>query len=406
MGIQVDTADAGPGILTVNAGSSSIKAAVFDAGGGGPLRVARAEVTGIRKLASLVTEGRDDRDRDAIPLPGVRDHGDALMPVLEWVEKVLDGRTLVAVGHRIVHGGDRAGPVEATPAVLEELTRLAPRAPMHQGTGLAAVRAVARLVPGVPQVLSFDTAFHATMPPVARTYALPRELTADGVRRYGFHGLSYEAVARQLADHLGAGAAGRVVIAHLGSGASLCAVKDGHSVATTMGFTPLDGLPMGTRCGALDPGVVLHLIRERGMTVAEVEDLLYHRSGLFGISGVSGRMEFLLSAGTPAADEAIDLFVHRAAAEIAALGSALGGLDALVFTAGIGEGSPEIRRRIAERCRWLGLDLDPAANGRGGPRITTAASPVSAWVIPTDEELVIAGQALEVARDRALSRPS
>jgi acetate kinase len=235
---------------------------------------------------------------------------------------------------------------------------------------------------------------------VTRSFALPRELTAEGIRRYGFHGLSYEAVARQLPAHLGSAASGRVVVAHLGSGASLCALLEGRSVATTMGFTPLDGLPMGTRCGALDPGVVLHLLRERGMTVAEVEDLLYHRSGLFGVSGVSGRMEFLLAAGTAAAGEAVDLFVHRTAAEIASMASALGGLDALVFTAGIGEGSPEIRRRIGERCRWMGVDLDTGANEAGGPRITTAGSAVSAWVIPPDEEGVIAGQALEVVRGR------
>jgi acetate kinase len=399
------TAPPAPAVLTVNAGSSSIKAAVFEAVAGMPVRVARAEVTGIRKLASLVTQGSDG-DRDSVPLPGVRDHAGAMVPLLDWVAEVLGARPLAAVGHRIVHGGDEyTGPVVATPQILEDLERLAPRAPMHQWTGLNGVRAMSRLAPGVPQVLSFDTAFHATLPPVARSFALPRELTAEGIRRHGFHGLSYEAVARQLPEHLGAAAGGRVVLAHLGSGASLCALRAGRSVATTMGFTPLDGLPMGTRCGAVDPGVVIHLLRERGMTVAEVEDVLYNRSGLFGMSGVSGRMEFLLQAGTTAADEAIDLFVYRAAAEIAAMGSALGGLDAVVFTAGIGEGSPEIRRRIGERCRWLGVDIDAAANEAGGPRITTPGSPVSAWVIPTDEEAVIAGQALAVVQGEAGARP-
>lgn len=384
------------GVLTVNAGSSSIKVVVFALSGSSPVRVARAEVSGIRKLASLRTDGPGDAG-DTIPLPTVRNHDDAMLPMLEWVIRVLDGRTPVAVGHRIVHGGDTyTGPVVATPEILDDLARLAPRAPLHQGTGLAAVETIGRLLPGVPQVLTFDTAFHTTLPAAARTFALPRELTAEGIRRYGFHGLSYEAVARQLPAYLGPAAAGRVVIAHLGSGASLCALSGGRSVATTMGFTPLDGLPMGTRCGALDPGVVLHLLRERHMTVAEVEDLLYHRSGLFGVSGVSGRMEFLLGARTAAADEAVDLFVHRTAAEIAAMASALGGIDALVFTAGIGEGSPAIRRRITDRCRWMGVELDPDANEAGGPRITTAPSPVSAWVIPTDEDGVIARQTLRV----------
>jgi acetate kinase len=383
-------------VLTVNAGSSSIKVAVFTDNGDSPVRLARAEVCGIRKLASLRTEGPGDTG-DTIPLPAVTNHDEAMLPMLEWVTRVLEGRTPVAVGHRIVHGGDTyTGPVVATPEILDDLARLVPRAPLHQGTGLAAVEVIGRLLPGVPQVLSFDTAFHTTLPPVARTFALPRELTIEGIRRYGFHGLSYEAVAGKLPAHLGSAAGGRVVIAHLGSGASLCALSAGRSVATTMGFTPLDGLPMGTRCGALDPGVVLHLLRERHMTVAEVEDLLYHRSGLFGVSGVSGRMEFLLGAQTAAADEAVDLFVHRTAADIAAMASALGGLDALVFTAGIGEGSPEIRRRITQRCRWMGVELDADANEAGGPRITTAASPVSAWVIPTDEDGVIARQALRV----------
>jgi acetate kinase len=384
------------GMLTVNAGSSSIKVAVFTIDGDTPLRVARAEVCGIRKLASLRTDGPGDAG-DTIPLPAVRNHDDAMSPMLEWVTRVLEGRTPVAVGHRIVHGGDAyAGPVVATPEILADLGRLVPLAPLHQPTGLAAVEAIGRLLPGVPQVLSFDTAFHTTLPPVARTFALPRELTAEGIRRYGFHGLSYEAVALRLPDYLGPAAGGRVVIAHLGSGASLCALAEGRSVATTMGFTPLDGLPMGTRCGSLDPGVVLHLLRERHMTVAEVEDLLYHQSGLFGVSGVSGRMEFLLKAQTAAASEAVDLFVHGTAAGIASMASALGGIDALVFTAGVGEGSPEIRRRITERCRWMGVELDAAANEVGGPRITTAPSPVSAWVIPTDEDGVMARQALAV----------
>jgi acetate kinase len=382
------------GVLTVNAGSSSIKTAVFTVGSGEPVRVARAEVTGIRKQASLVTEEAGGR-ADTVPLPGVRAHADALSAMLDWVSRSLGGTTLVAVGHRVVHGGgDHPGPIVATPEILERLEELVPLAPMHQRTALDAVRAVGDLVPEVPQVLAFDTAFHATMPLPARTFALPRELVAQGIRRFGFHGLSYESVAGQLPPHLGATADGRVVVAHLGSGASLCALLGRRSMATTMGMTPLDGLPMGTRCGSLDPGVVLHLLRSGGMTADQVEDLLYHRSGLFGLSGASGRMEFLLRAGTAAADEAVELFVYRAAAEVATMASALGGLDALVFTAGIGERSAPIRARIADRCRWMGIELDPAANDAGGPRISTDGAPVSAWVIPTDEERVIAGQAL------------
>lgn len=380
----------------MNAGSSSIKAALFAAGADGPIRIGRAEVGGIRKLATITTEDRDG-GHDTLPLPGVRDHDGALAAMVRWVSDVTEDGKLAAVGHRIVHGGDdHVGPVLADAEVVEDLKRLVPLAPIHQPVALSAVRAVIDLVPGVPQVLTFDTAFHATLAGPARTFALPRKLTASGIRRFGFHGLSYESIVERMPAHLGDVADGRVVVAHLGSGASLCALQSRRSVATTMGFTPLDGLPMGTRCGALDPGVVLYLMRERGMSVGDVEDLLYHQSGLFGVSDVSGRMEFLLKAGTAAADEAIDLFVYRVAAEVAAMASAVGGLDALVFTAGIGERSAPIRARIAERCRWMGVVLDAAANEAGGPRITTPGSAVSAWVMHTDEERVIAAHALNL----------
>jgi acetate kinase len=383
-------------VLTVNAGSSSIKAALFAAGAEGPVRMARAEVTGIRKLASMAVEDHEGRS-DIVPLPGVRDHCGALGAMVDWVSAITEHGRLAAVGHRIVHGGDRhVGPVVADGPVVEDLQRVCSLAPIHQPVALEAVRVVMELVPEVPQVLAFDTAFHAMLSAPAQTFALPRELTASGVRRFGFHGLSYESIVGRLPAHLGEHAEDRVVVAHLGSGASLCALHGRRSVATTMGLTPLDGLPMATRCGALDPGVVLYLLRERGMTVDEVEDLLYHRSGLFGVSGTSGRMEFLLKAGTAAAEEAIELFVYRVATEVAAMASALGGLDAVVFTAGIGEHSAAIRAAILARCRWMGVELDDFANEAGGPRLSTPGSPVSAWVIPTDEEAVIATHALKL----------
>ena len=376
-------------VLVVNAGSSSMKAALFDAGRARPVLLCRAEVAGIRKQASLVVEEVGETPRTEL-LPGVRTHEQAMARMLDWVSGRLGSGRLLAAGHRIVHGGDRTTPIPADPKVLAELDRLVPLAPIHQPSGLRAVRSLAALDPELPQVLCFDTAFHAALPPVARMFALPRRLYESGVRRYGFHGLSYEYIAEELPDLLGPAADGRVVVAHLGAGASLCAMRERRSVATTMGMTPLDGLPMGTRCGSLDPGVVLHLLRARGMALADVEDLLNNESGLFGVSGVSGRMEFLLRSGSAEAAEAIDLFVYRAAGEIAAMAAALGGLDALVFTAGIGEHSPEIRSRIARRCEWLGVVLDDAANEAGGPRLTAEGSPVSAWVAPTDEAAMIA----------------
>lgn len=375
-------------VLVVNGGSSSIKAALFAVEDGHLSAVRRCEVAGIRKMACLSTEDRGGPPV-TVPLPGVRTHRDAMSPILEWVAETTS--RLEAVGHRIVHGGSRWDrPTAATPEVLEDLARLIPLAPGHQGIGLEAVRAIQHLDPDLPQILCFDTAFHATMPAVARTYAIPRELTAKGIRRFGFHGLSYEYIAEELPRYLGEGADGRVVVAHLGSGASLCAMEHRRSVATTMGFTTLDGLPMGTRCGSLDPGIVLHLLRSENMTLSEVEDLLHHRSGLFGVSGLSGRMEALLRTDAAAAREAVELFVYRVCGEIGAMAAALGGIDALVFTAGVGERCDVIRRRVTAGCAWLGLELDDAANRRGGPCVTAPASAVSAWVIPTDEAAMIA----------------
>jgi acetate kinase len=291
----------------------------------------------------------------------------------------------------VVHGGSRyQKPTRVTPKVLEELRALIPLAPLHQPHNLAAIEAVAQHLPDVPQVACFDTSFHRGHPAVAELVPLPAEIRAAGVQRYGFHGLSYEYIASVLPQVAPAVANGRIVVAHLGSGASMCALKNLRSVDCSMGFTALEGLCMGTRPGSLDPGVVLYLFQQRGMSADAVESLLYKQSGLLGISGISNDMRDLLASNSPDARLAIDYFVYRAAKEIGALAATLGGLDALVFTAGIGEKSVEIRRRICEASAWLGIDLDAGANTRGGPVISRAGSRVSAWTIPTNEELMIA----------------
>jgi len=295
------------------------------------------------------------------------------------------------VGHRVVHGGPRfAQPVVVTPQVLEELRRLVPLAPLHQPHNLAAIDAVTARLPEVPQVACFDTSFHRGQPEVATVVPLPRDLCRDGVQRYGFHGLSYEYVASVLPTVAPEIAGGRVIVAHLGSGASLCALRAGKSVDSTLSFTALDGLCMGTRPGALDPGVVLYLFQTLGLSAKEVESVLYKKSGLLGISGISNDMRDLLGNTAAPAQLAVDYFVYQAAKQIGAMAAALGGVDGLVFTAGIGENSPQIRTRICEACAWLGVELDTAANQSRQPRITRAGSPVSAWVVPTNEELMIA----------------
>lgn len=381
-------------IAVFNAGSSSIRFALYGVNGGDdPPLLSRGKAEGVghrrrfevRDGASrvLVDESREDRGREF-------DHEAALARIFEWLAATGDAATLRAAGHRVVHGGRRFGaPALVTPEVLIEIEALSPLAVLHQPHNLKAIRALAALLPGLPQVACFDTAFHLSQPPEARLIALPAELRERGVERYGFHGLSYEHVARVMPARLGKTAAGRVIVAHLGNGASLCALRTGRSVATTMGFSTLDGLAMGTRCGSIDPGVILHLLRE-GMPLAELEDLLYHRSGLLGISGASHDMRELLASRDVRAAAAVEFFVYRAVREIGSLAAALGGLDALVFTAGIGEHAPAIRARVIAGCGWLGLDLDVTANGRNGPRLTTPESRTSAWVITTDEELTIA----------------
>jgi acetate kinase len=382
----------GERILVLNAGSSSLKFAVYGRTAARAFDLAlRGQIAGIGTAPRA--EARDGAGHPVEPplAERVRDARSALDALLAWIFAGAAGDRVLAVGHRIVHGGARsAQPVVVTPEELAALRELAALAPLHQPHNLAAIEAVAERLPEVAQVACFDTSFHRGLPAVARLVPLPREIRERGVQRYGFHGLSYEYVASVLADLSPELAAGRVIVAHLGSGASLCALRAGRSIETTLGFTALDGLCMGTRPGALDPGVVLHLFQGLGLSAREVEEILYERSGLQGISGRSSDMRELLASDEPDARLAVEYFVYRAVREIGALAAVLGGLDGLVFTAGIGEHSAEIRRRIGAGCGWLGVALDDAANATHGPRISTAASRVSAWVVPTDEERMIA----------------
>ena len=380
-------------ILVVNAGSSSLKFALYDAGeepgphgllGGG-------QFSGIGHDVRFESEVAGARAAPMALPPGAS-HERALDALLTWIRATFPAYQVAAVGHRVVHGGARfAAPARIDADVRAEIERLVPLAPLHQPHHLAAIDALAALDAALPQVACFDTAFHHGQPATATTFALPRALTADGVRRYGFHGLSYEYIAAALPRVAGAAVAGgRVIVAHLGSGASLCALEAGRSVATTMGFTALDGLVMSERCGAIDPGVVLYLIEQKGMTPQDVTRMLYHESGLLGVSGLSGDMRTLLASSDPRAVEAVELFVYRIRREIGSLAAALGGIDALVFTAGIGEHAPAIRQRVCDGVSWLGIGVDAAANAAGAPRISGASSTVSVWVVPTDEDLMIA----------------
>jgi acetate kinase len=384
-------------VLVLNAGSSSIKFSVFDAGGRALPLLLRGQVEGLHTAPRFVARDAHDEEVGAHAWgEGVAlGHEGAIAFLADFLRDHRGGHELAAVGHRVVHGGlDYAQPVRVTPEVVAVLRRLAPLAPLHQPHNIEPIEVVARLRPGLPQVACFDTAFHRTQPEVAQAFALPQEITARGVRRYGFHGLSYEYVASVLGQHDARAASGRTVVAHLGNGSSLCALVGGRSVASTMGFTAVDGLPMGTRCGSLDPGVVLYLIDELGMDARAIEDLIYKRSGLLGVSGLSSDMRVLLASDAPAARFAIELFCYRIAREIASLAGAALGLDALVFTAGIGEHAAAVRERVCHAVAWLGVELDPAANAADGPRISRDASPVAAWVIPTNEELMIARHTL------------
>jgi len=379
-------------LLVLNAGSSSVKFSLFALERGAPRLELKGQIEGLPEAAHFSAPGGERRWR--APLA----HEQATDFLLEWIEQRMHGRRLAAVGHRVVHGGTRyAAPVRVDAGVLAQLEALVPLAPLHQPHNLAAIRRLAALRPGLAQVACFDTAFHRGQAAVAQAFALPPEITREGVHRYGFHGLSYEYIAQALPAIDARAAAGRTVVAHLGNGASMCALREGRSVASTMGFTALEGLPMGTRCGALDPGVLLWLMDQKRMDARAIEDLLYHRSGLLGVSGLSGDMRTLLASDADGARAAVDQFVYRIGRELGSLAAALGGLDALVFTAGIGEHAAPVRARVCRDAAWLGLELDQAANAAGGPRISSAASRVSAWVIPTDEELMIARHTGRVA---------
>jgi acetate kinase len=391
---------AGRAILALNAGSSSLKFALFKIGSSLAL-IAKGEIENLDTtphfVASDATGAKLAETRSAIS-----DFASTLEGLLKFVDQHLGEARLYAVGHRVVHGGvAHVASERVTPALLEALDALVQLDPLHLPHNIAPMRALGSARPGLPQVACFDTAFHRAMPREASQFALPRALTEAGVRRYGFHGLSYEFIVEQLKASAPALAKGRVVVAHLGAGASLCAIRDGASIATTMSFSSLDGLMMATRCGALDPAVVLYLARA-GRSLAEIEDLLYRQSGLLGVSGISSDMRTLIASDHAHAREALDLFTYRAAAEIAGLAGALGGLDGLVFTAGIGERAPTIRAEICARLAWLGVRLDASANAAHAACISAHGSQIDVRVIATDEEAMIARHTLSVANQRLI----
>lgn len=377
--------------LVLNAGSSSLKFCVFQRPAGDAWRLAsRGQIEGIGTTPRLSVKDANDQSLAKKDVQCADGH-EAVDALAVWLRSQYSGARVLGVGHRVVHGGAQfKGPTVLNEQVLEELHKLIPLAPLHQPYNLAAIEAVIQRLPGVPQVACFDTSFHRGQSAVAELIPLPRELRQQGLQRYGFHGLSYEYIASVLPQVAPDVARGRVIVAHLGSGASMCALKEGKSVDSTLGFTALDGLCMGTRPGSIDPGVVLHLVQGLKLSAKEIETLLYKKSGLLGISGISNDMRDLLGRNDPAARLAVDYFVYRAAKEIGALTAVLGGIDALVFTAGIGENSAEIRERICESSAWLGIELDHAANTERRSKISTSRSKLSVWVIPTNEELMIA----------------
>ncbi|GGF43719.1 acetate kinase [Aliidongia dinghuensis] len=379
-------------ILVLNAGSSSLKFAVFETAPDRSLNLGvHGAVSEIDSRPRLRVMDADDAVIADRPV-GALGHEGAVAAIHEWFAGHVGREAdFSGIGHRVVHGGTAyAAPVRIDETVLCAIEALIPLAPLHQPHHVAAIRAVTAVAPLVPQVACFDTAFHQGQPAVAQSFALPRALTAKGIRRFGFHGLSYEYISQALPEVAPAAARGRVVVAHLGNGASMCAIENGLSRASTMGFTAVDGLPMGTRTGALDPGVLLYLMQQEGMSAAAVQTLIYEQSGLLGVSGLSSDMRTLLASDLPAAREAIDLFVYRIGRELGSLAAALGGLDALVFTGGIGENAAPIRARVCRDARWLGVRLDEATNARNGPCISEPGSAVPVWVVPTNENLMIA----------------
>jgi acetate kinase len=400
MGVPMPSPDAA--IAVINAGSSSIKFAFYEAE---PTETAlfRGQVEKIGVAPHMrITDAKGavvaEKHWDAKAL----DHRQAAKEVLKTAADLIRGTKVLAVGHRVVHGGTRySKPIKVDEEARTFLATLNPLAPLHQPINLAVIAAVDEAAPHLPQVACFDTAFHRTQPHLAQLFALPRKFTEAGVRRYGFHGLSYEYVSSRLLETNPELKQARVVMAHLGNGASLCAMHHGQSVACTMAFTALDGLVMGTRCGPLDPGVLLHLMDAYGMDARAIEDLLYRKSGLLGVSGVSSDMRDLHNSSEPAAAEAVSLFVYRLVREIASAAAAMGGMDALVFTGGIGENDVAVRKEVAEGCRWLGLEVDEMLNAVGYDKISKETSRVSAWIIPTNEEYMVAQHTAEVISSKS-----
>ncbi|WP_214475591.1 acetate/propionate family kinase [Mesorhizobium sp. dw_380] len=378
-------------ILALNAGSSSIKFALYDLASSQELQLVSRGTLDLGDRSTLRAKAADGTVQCDRRLAADKPQDAAIGEMLNWVRHELGGRELICAGHRIVHGGSEfIEPVRLTPEIIEAMDRLTPLAPLHQPRSLAPVRAIAALQPDLPQIGCFDTAFHQTIEPIVRRFALPRKYEGEGLRRYGFHGLSYEYIAGRLGEMSPTLAVKRTIIAHLGNGASLCALREGKSVDTTMGFSALDGLVMGTRCGAIDPGVLLYLLLERGIAADRLQTMLYEQSGLLGISGISGDMRTLEASNDPRAREAMELFAFRAAREAAALANTMGGLECLVFTAGIGERSSSVRKAICEKLAWLGVAIDGPANDAHAQTISRPESKVEIRVVATDEEKIIA----------------
>jgi acetate kinase len=386
-------------IAVLNAGSSSIKFSLFAARGSGLELELRGQVEGIYTTPRFVAKEPDgkvagEKRWDEGTKLG---HAGALDHLVGFVRERIGNARLAGIGHRVVHGGmEYTQPVRVNAGVVDALEKFVPLAPLHQPHNLAPIRILLERAPELPQVACFDTSFHRSNPEIAQMFALPAELHEQGVRRYGFHGLSYEYIASVLPEVDARAAAGRTVVLHLGNGASMCAMQSCRSMASTMGFTAVDGLPMGTRCGAIDPGVILYLMDQRGMDARAIEKLIYSQSGLLGVSGISSDMRTLLASDDARALRAVDLYVYRIRRELGGLAAALGGLDAIVFTAGIGENSAVLRERVCRDAAWLGVELDAEANGKGGPRISAESSQVAAFAIPTNEELMIAQHTLSL----------
>ncbi len=378
-------------VLIINAGSSSIKFAIFTAVQLNCLYRGQIQGIGINDGCYFTLQDQTDKDSQSKQQINADNHQHALEIIIQWLTEHQKGFDLQAVGHRIVHGGNQfTEPVVIDEDVIRHLRKLVPLAPLHQPHNLAAVEIMRKLQPSLIQVACFDTAFHHTQPEIAKTFALPKSLYSEGVRSYGFHGLSYEYITSILSECSETAAIGRTIIAHLGHGASLCAMNNSKSMATTMTFTPLDGLPMGTRCGSIDPAVVLYLLREKQLSVEDISELLHYQSGLLGLSGISGDMQVLLNSQSLAAKTAIDVYVYRIICEIGKMSAAIQGLDSLVFTAGIGEHSALIREKICMGIEWLGIQINVQANHRNEIKISTEQSTISVWVIPTNEEKIIA----------------